>query len=126
MAADWYYTTNKQQMGPVSWDELRQLASSGLLKPGDMVWTDGMAEWVKASRQDGLFPDAEAVTTSRRETLPPPRRRSRRRDDDDEDDDDDRRPRAKPKKEGMAVGLKIGLILGGVLLLVLVLVCGGG
>src|SRR5438270_11738968 len=24
MAAEWYYTTNKQQMGPVSWDELRQ------------------------------------------------------------------------------------------------------
>jgi hypothetical protein len=123
MAADWYYTTNKQQMGPVSWDELRELASSGLLKPADMVWSDGMPEWVKASRQDGLFTGGEAVT-AKAEREPPPRRRSRRREDDDEDDD--RRPRDKPKKEGTAVGLKVGLILGGVLLLVLVLLCGGG
>ena len=42
MAAEWYYTTNKQQMGPVSWDELRQLATQGLLKPNDLVWTEGM------------------------------------------------------------------------------------
>jgi GYF domain 2 len=122
MAADWYYTTNKQQMGPVSWDELRQLASSGLLRPADMVWTDGMPEWVKASRQDGLFAGAEGGTA--KPEREPPRRRSRRREDDDEDGD--RRSRDKPKKEGMAVGLKVGLILGGVLLLVLVLLCGGG
>ena len=38
--ADWYYTTNKQQMGPVSRDELSQLANQGLLKPTDLVWQD--------------------------------------------------------------------------------------
>ena len=47
MASEWYYTTNKQQMGPVSWDELRELAQVGILKPADLVWSEGMAEWIE-------------------------------------------------------------------------------
>jgi hypothetical protein len=116
MASEWYYTTNRQQMGPVSWEELQQLAERGLLKPQDLVWTDGMPEWVKASRQQGLFATAKAPapTAPAPAASPPaaaqpasapaeaddyalapepepqrPRRVSRKRADDDDDDVDD-------------------------------------
>lgn len=134
MPAEWYYTTNKQQMGPVSWDELRQLASKDLLKPDDLVWTDGMAEWVKAVRQQGLFQEnsapATGVTAERRElseAAPPRKSSARRRIDEelDEIDDEDRRKRRKARK-GSGNGLKIGLIIGAVVLVLLMLVCGVG
>lgn len=131
--AEWFYTTNKQQMGPVSHDELRQLANKGLLKPTDLVWKDGMNDWERASAQ-GLFTDddtetADAPRTSTRsarlvedEADERPRRRSRR--DEDEDDDDDDRPRrrrrARRDEDGMPIGLKVGLIVGGVVMLLLV------
>src|SRR4051812_42870290 len=136
MAAEWYYTTNKQQMGPVSWEELRQLAGNGLLKPTDLVWTEGMAEWVRASTQNGLFAEAgvtakpgkRAAAALATEEEPPRRRRRTRRDEDDEDDDeDDDRPRKRKKaaSKGMATGLKIGLIVGGAVFLLGALGCGG-
>jgi hypothetical protein len=133
MAAEWFYTTNKQQMGPVSWDELQQLASSGLLKPSDLVWSEGMAEWVKAVRQNGLFPDSAAPTAvtaeadEADEAPPPPPKRSatRKRIDEelDEHDEGERRQRRKAKK-GSGAGLKIGLIIGVVVLVLIVMGCG--
>ena len=135
MAAEWYYTTNKQQMGPVSWEELRQLASSGLLKPNDLVWADGMPEWVKANRQDGLFPKTEGGTATASgqapaadEDEPPPPRKSERRKQIDaeleESDRDDRRRRRRTSA-GMSPGLKITLIVGGILAALMVVGCGG-
>jgi hypothetical protein len=133
MAADWYYTTNKQQMGPVSWDELRTLATKGLLKPADLVWSDGMPEWVKASRQDGLFTGVALSErgSSRPSSLeePPqsPLSRTRRRIDEemDERDRDDRRDRKRARSGGGGgMGLTIGLSIGAVLLVVGLLGCG--
>jgi hypothetical protein len=131
MAAEWYYTTNKQQMGPVSWEELCQLASKALLKPDDLVWTEGMPEWVKAVRQQGLFQDSAApaasVTAPRAETpVAAPRTSSARQRIDeelDEIDDEQRRQRRKTRK-GSGSGLKIGLIIGLVVCVVLLISCG--
>lgn len=134
--AEWYYTTNNQQMGPVSWDELRQLASSGLLHTGDMVWKEGMIDWVKASKKDGLF--SERSAPGRADPDEAPRRRSReRRDDDradDRDDFDDRpRRRKRAASAGMPLGAKVAIIGGsiavGLLVVVVVIVLllkGGG
>jgi len=60
--ANWYYTIDGQQHGPVSPDELRQLAASGRLKPTDMLWREGYPQWVPAGRTK-LFvkPDAPAA-----------------------------------------------------------------
>jgi hypothetical protein len=55
MAAEWFYTTNRQQKGPVSWRELRDLADAGVLKPGDLIWCQGMPAWIKAGEQADLF-----------------------------------------------------------------------
>lgn len=134
--AEWYYTTNKQQMGPVTQDELRQLANKGLLKPTDLVWKDGMKDWARASSQD-LFTDGGRTVAP--DLAPAPRRSSRlvedAEDDDQsrrrapryEDDDDDayderprRRRRARHRDDGMPVGLRVGLIVGGVVTLLLV------
>lgn len=150
--AEWYYTTNHQQMGPVSWDELRQLASTGLLHPNDMVWKEGMGDWLKANKKDGLFSAAPALG----DVDDLPRRRSRerdgrdrggrdrdgrdrdsrdriRRDRDDYDDDFDDRPRRRrAANEGMPLGAKVAIIGGSivvglvVLIVVIILLVRGG
>ena len=56
MEAQWYFTNQKQRFGPVSSERLKHLASSGRLQPSDLVWKEGMAQWVAASQVTGLFP----------------------------------------------------------------------
>jgi|GEM_PF-2452015 hypothetical protein len=51
----WYYEASGEQHGPISSSQLKQLAISGLLKPTDLVWREGMLEWLPASRIIGLF-----------------------------------------------------------------------
>jgi hypothetical protein len=143
MAAEWYYTTNKQQMGPVSWKELRELADVGILKPHDMVWADGMEEWVKAINQNGLFAEADAVTpvaaSPKRkagftEAKPPPGRRTRKRveeDEDNEDNEEDERTQRRKRRQRdedkakRGIGIRIFLGIGAVLAVLLLLGCGG-
>jgi hypothetical protein len=124
MAGQWFYTVNRQQQGPVSWEQLYRLAERGELHPGDMVWQEGMPNWVKAKTTPGLFGDA-GDTRGRRALDNDDDRRPSRLDDDDQphrarsDRDDENeegdRPRRRRRKEGgMPVGLKVGLIVGGV------------
>src|SRR5215472_10586912 len=44
----WYYNQDGKNYGPVSPSQLRQLATSGQLVPTDMLWRQGMKEWVPA------------------------------------------------------------------------------
>lgn len=67
MATQWHYTKGGERHGPVSSDQLRQLAASGQIHPTDLVWRDGMAEWQKASSVKGLFPSQASGPTE-----PPP------------------------------------------------------
>jgi hypothetical protein len=141
MAADWFYTTKKQQMGPVSWDELRQLAASDLLKRDDLVWSEGMAEWIKAERKDGLYADAAVGARAERAEPPPtpPKAPTRRADEDrDERGADESRSRKRDRDDppaekgrgrkkgggGPSAGLLIGLGVGALALVLLVLGCG--
>ena len=123
--AEWYYTTNNQQMGPISWDELRQLASTGLLQSNDLVWKEGMVDWVKATTKDGLFSDRAEPTREDRYEDDRPRPRSRASQDDDDFDDRPRR-RRRPAASGMPLGAKVAIIGGsiavGLLILVVVIV----
>lgn len=61
MADIWYYTRGGKQMDPVSMAELRQLAAQGYLKPNDMVWREGMPQWILASAADGIFDEPAHV-----------------------------------------------------------------
>ncbi len=113
MAEIWYYTSGGKQQDPVNPAELKRLARSGTLQPDDLVWKDGMAEWVEARSITGLCPQSAATDRTAPDRTPtadagpderPRPRRSvsdeadddrprRRRDETDEDDDSPRRRR---------------------------------
>jgi GYF domain 2 len=52
--AEWYYVQNGQRQGPVSSEDLKQLTASGAVGPDDLVWKNGMANWVRAATVGGL------------------------------------------------------------------------
>lgn len=125
MAELWHYTSDGQPRDPVSREELTQLASRGLLKPTDLVWTEGMSKWVRAGSIDGIFPASSTGTASAATS------RVTERSAEAADDYDERRPRrrrerererweeddfaeAAPRRRGMGAGAKIGIILGSV------------
>ena len=60
--AHWYYSVYGTCEGPVSDSELRSLAADRKLRPSDLVWRQGMDEWVSVSTLNGLIP----------KDLPPP------------------------------------------------------
>lgn len=70
MASAWHYMKDGKQCGPVSSAELKKLASSGELQSTDVLWKEGMADWVPACELPGLkdvFPEPAFVPAS-----PPP------------------------------------------------------
>ena len=69
MSQQWFYSKNGQQQGPVSPEQLKQLAAAGKLQPTDLVWKEGMSQWVAASSIKGLF-TAPSIPTP--PALPPP------------------------------------------------------
>jgi hypothetical protein len=69
MARQWYYSQNGKQQGPVSVEQLKQLAQSGALLPTDLLWADGFREWRPASAAKGLvFPETRTAS----KPVPPP------------------------------------------------------
>ncbi len=54
MATQWFYAQNGQRSGPVSSQELKDLAANGALDPTDLVWSERLTEWTPASRVKGL------------------------------------------------------------------------
>ncbi len=65
MGQEWYYTTNGTRRGPVSGEELSRLARSGQLRATDLVWREGMPDWIPLGQAKELF-DGERAST------PPP------------------------------------------------------
>lgn len=52
----WYYTSDGERVGPVSFEELKEMAENSALNPRlDLVWKKGAAEWLPAGKIDGLF-----------------------------------------------------------------------
>ena len=51
----WYYSHGDEKQGPVLSIELRQLAVAGEISPDDLVWREGMEQWVAARNVKGLF-----------------------------------------------------------------------
>lgn len=110
MSQEWYYSVDGDRQGPVGAADLKKLADAGTLKPGDLVWKDGMADWAQAKSIKGLFggggapktgeqPAAEKPQPAQAEERPSAKGRPRDDDDDDrprrrrDEDDDDDRPR---------------------------------
>jgi TM2 domain-containing membrane protein YozV len=93
VSQEWYYSVDGDRQGPVEASELKKLAEAGTLKATDLVWKDGMSDWVAAKSIKGLFPGAAPAASKSGEPAKArpvdeeERPRSRRRDEDDEDDD---------------------------------------
>lgn len=51
----WFYASAGVQYGPIPWEELYSLASSGRLLPTDLVWCDNLPDWQQAGATPGLF-----------------------------------------------------------------------
>ena len=62
MSDQWFYAQDNRQQGPVSFDEIRRLVGDGSLRPGDLVWTQTMANWQPAGGVPGLFPPAAVAS----------------------------------------------------------------
>jgi TM2 domain-containing membrane protein YozV/ribosomal protein L12E/L44/L45/RPP1/RPP2 len=111
VSQEWYYSVDGGRQGPISAAELKKLADAATIKPGDLVWKDGMADWVEAKSIKGLFgakngdaaaaqPQAAAASADER-----PSSRIRPRDDDDrprrrrDEDDEEDRPGSRRRDE---------------------------
>jgi hypothetical protein len=57
MATDptWYYSNDGEQLGPVSVEELQQLAGQGIITTESSLWAEGLEDWVRATQVEGLF-----------------------------------------------------------------------
>lgn len=55
METNWFYSIDNEEIGPVSSQVLKQLAKSGSIQPFDLVWKEGMSDWVEAQQIKGLF-----------------------------------------------------------------------
>lgn len=58
---NWYYALNGQQLGPVSEQELLQLAAQGTLSGGSLVWREGIGDWLPLS---SALPASQTVSTA--------------------------------------------------------------
>ena len=52
----WFYVREGRREGPVRRARLLELVRGGWLAPEDLVWTEGMPEWVPAGTVD--WPEA--------------------------------------------------------------------
>lgn len=66
---DWYFARGNKQMGPVSSVEMKRRANAGELRPDDLVWREGLAEWTLARNVHGLF-DPESNRAGAAESAP--------------------------------------------------------
>ena len=56
MPSDWYVARSGKKAGPYTAAILRKLANEGLLSPDDLIWKEGISDWIPASRIEKLFP----------------------------------------------------------------------
>ena len=71
MADTWYFAKDGKRVGPFSADQIRQMATAGLLKADDLLLKLGQQEWVPAHAVEGIFgntlQDASNAQTATRE-----------------------------------------------------------
>ena len=50
----WYYISDHNKVGPLSFSELTEHGRRGFLKPADRVWSSSMPKWCEAKKIKGL------------------------------------------------------------------------
>ena len=59
---EWYYGQDGVQRGPVTLAELRALVRTGQISPDDLVWFEGMPDWLPARDAAALWEEQTAGT----------------------------------------------------------------
>jgi hypothetical protein len=57
-AGHWFIARQGRTLGPFTAVELKQLVPAGMLRPADLIWVEGLCQWVPAARFTALFPTA--------------------------------------------------------------------
>src|SRR6185503_8885822 len=68
----WYYASGGQQQGPVDDAQFEALIQSGQIKPADLVWKEGMANWQPLSTVRPSIASSEPPLPSASSTGVPP------------------------------------------------------
>lgn len=61
----WYYARGESEQGPISTAQIKALAAAGALKRDDLVWKEGMPNWLPASDVEDLFPGGNSKKDSK-------------------------------------------------------------
>jgi hypothetical protein len=56
--AIWYYADGDEERGPVTESQIRSLIGSGAITRDELVWKEGMDDWVPAAEVPGLWDSA--------------------------------------------------------------------
>jgi hypothetical protein len=65
--SDWYSLSDGKVYGPFGEAEMKQSATDGDLTHVDLIWREGLAEWVRAGSVKGLFTGPPPIPTVGRE-----------------------------------------------------------
>ncbi len=75
-APSWYFGRDNQRYGPYALPQLVKMVDAGQLQRTDLVWKEGMPDWVPAGTIPDLFPthlgDAPAASAAEPFAVPPP------------------------------------------------------
>jgi hypothetical protein len=121
VADTWYYLQGDEQCGPVPREKVAQLLAAGELARDELVWTDGMADWLPAYEVPGLVAALPHPAPQVRPAQPrasvgqastPPAAAPAVAESEYEEDDEDEAP------AGMSAGAIVGIICGSVALLI--------
>ena len=63
-ANEWFYARDGQKFGPVSGKHLKELATIGVLRRNDLIWSPGYTMWRPAKKFRGLLPKMDATSLS--------------------------------------------------------------
>jgi hypothetical protein len=61
MSMLWHYVQNGKPLGPVPEEQLKAMLASGALRPGDLVWREGMPSWTAIQELPELQPSPGVV-----------------------------------------------------------------
>lgn len=67
--AEWYYVGHYGQLGPLTLEQVNELARDGVISPETFVWRPGMPEWKAAQDVPDLGSSIKLAVT---DLLPPP------------------------------------------------------
>ena len=76
MASQWFYRQDDVEYGPCSSDHLKALVASGQVQRDNLVWKEGMQDWVTAETLAFLYPPSARSPRPPVRSSPPPVRSS--------------------------------------------------